>query len=273
MHALSPAELIVVDRNPEAVKLAASIGAAPRCRRRRQPGRAGARSSPAGTAPRWSSTSSARAASTAEGLAMTRRAGDYSSSATARTSTCRRSTSSPPRSTSSATSSAPTTTCVELMALAAAAKVTLHTANYPLDDFQRRSTTSTPAGSAAAPSSFRDRPAPAPPWKDIRPMIFITAKFRVRPEDADVVARDQPPFTEATRAEPGCLWFDWSRSLGGPHRVRAGRGVPGRRRRVRRTSPPTTSTRRRRSCRRTWPRRRGSSTSRCLRTTGPSSAS
>jgi quinol monooxygenase YgiN len=44
-------------------------------------------------------------------------------------------------------------------------------------------------------------------------MIFIAAKFRVRPEHADRwpdIARD---FTEATRAEPGCLWFDWSRSV------------------------------------------------------------
>jgi quinol monooxygenase YgiN len=47
-------------------------------------------------------------------------------------------------------------------------------------------------------------------------MIFITAKFRVRPEDADrwpEIARD---FTEATRSEPGCKWFDWSRSLEDP---------------------------------------------------------
>jgi quinol monooxygenase YgiN len=47
-------------------------------------------------------------------------------------------------------------------------------------------------------------------------VIFITVKFRVRPEDADrwpEIARD---FTEATRAEPGCLWFDWSRSLDDP---------------------------------------------------------
>lgn len=47
-------------------------------------------------------------------------------------------------------------------------------------------------------------------------MIFITAKFRVRPEDADRwpdIVRD---FTEATRGEPGCLWFDWSRSLADP---------------------------------------------------------
>ena len=44
-------------------------------------------------------------------------------------------------------------------------------------------------------------------------MIFITAKFRVRPEDADSWPQISRSFTEATRAEPGCLWFDWSRSL------------------------------------------------------------
>lgn len=47
-------------------------------------------------------------------------------------------------------------------------------------------------------------------------MIFITAKWRIRPEDADrwpEIARD---FTEATRSEPGCKWFDWSRSLEDP---------------------------------------------------------
>lgn len=47
-------------------------------------------------------------------------------------------------------------------------------------------------------------------------MIFITAKFRVRPEDADRWAEISRPFTEATRAEAGCLWFDWSRSLDDP---------------------------------------------------------
>jgi quinol monooxygenase YgiN len=47
-------------------------------------------------------------------------------------------------------------------------------------------------------------------------MIFITAKFRVRPEDADRWAEISGPFTEATRAEAGCLWFDWSRSLDDP---------------------------------------------------------
>src|SRR3954454_6990769 len=47
-------------------------------------------------------------------------------------------------------------------------------------------------------------------------MIFITAKFRIRPEDADAWAEISRSFTEATRAEPGNLWFDWSRSLDDP---------------------------------------------------------
>jgi quinol monooxygenase YgiN len=47
-------------------------------------------------------------------------------------------------------------------------------------------------------------------------MIFITAKFRVRPEDADRWPEIVEEFTRATRAEPGCLWFDWSRSLADP---------------------------------------------------------
>ncbi|GHE59820.1 antibiotic biosynthesis monooxygenase [Streptomyces spiralis] len=45
------------------------------------------------------------------------------------------------------------------------------------------------------------------------PMIFITAKFRVRPEHADRWPEITADFTSATRAEPGCLWFDWSRSI------------------------------------------------------------
>ncbi|MFH9086658.1 putative quinol monooxygenase [Streptomyces sp. NPDC017673] len=47
-------------------------------------------------------------------------------------------------------------------------------------------------------------------------MIFITAKFRVRPEHADRWPEISAAFTEATRAEPGCLWFDWSRSVDDP---------------------------------------------------------
>lgn len=44
-------------------------------------------------------------------------------------------------------------------------------------------------------------------------MIFITAKFRVKPESAEAWPDISRPFTEACRAEPGCLFYDWSRSL------------------------------------------------------------
>jgi quinol monooxygenase YgiN len=44
-------------------------------------------------------------------------------------------------------------------------------------------------------------------------MIFICAKFRVLPEHADNWPAITASFTAATRAEPGCLWFDWSRSV------------------------------------------------------------
>ncbi len=48
-------------------------------------------------------------------------------------------------------------------------------------------------------------------------MIFITAKFQVLPEHADDWPRIAADFTAATRAEEGCLWFDWSRSLDDPN--------------------------------------------------------
>ncbi len=48
-------------------------------------------------------------------------------------------------------------------------------------------------------------------------MIFITAKFPVLPEHADAWPELSRGFTEATRAEQGCLWFDWSRSLDDPN--------------------------------------------------------
>ena len=44
-------------------------------------------------------------------------------------------------------------------------------------------------------------------------MIFITAKFKVLPEYADQWPEITREFTAATRGEPGCLWFNWSRSL------------------------------------------------------------
>ncbi|GAA0621599.1 antibiotic biosynthesis monooxygenase [Kribbella sandramycini] len=48
-------------------------------------------------------------------------------------------------------------------------------------------------------------------------MIFITAKFRVKPEYAETWPAITADFTAATRAEPGCLWYDWSRSLEDPN--------------------------------------------------------
>lgn len=47
-------------------------------------------------------------------------------------------------------------------------------------------------------------------------MIFITAVFPVRPEHADDWPQISRAFTEATRAEEGCLWFDWSRCVDDP---------------------------------------------------------
>jgi quinol monooxygenase YgiN len=47
-------------------------------------------------------------------------------------------------------------------------------------------------------------------------MIFITAKFQVKPEDAEEWPKIAADFTQATRNEPGCLWFDWSRSVENP---------------------------------------------------------
>jgi quinol monooxygenase YgiN len=47
-------------------------------------------------------------------------------------------------------------------------------------------------------------------------MIFITAKFKVSSEHADQWPQITADFTAATRAEPGCLWFDWSRSVDDP---------------------------------------------------------
>jgi quinol monooxygenase YgiN len=48
-------------------------------------------------------------------------------------------------------------------------------------------------------------------------LIFITAVFPVRPEHADDWPRISRGFTAATQAEPGCLWFRWSRSVDDPN--------------------------------------------------------
>ena len=48
-------------------------------------------------------------------------------------------------------------------------------------------------------------------------MIFITAKFPVKPEHADAWPDISREFTQATNAEDGCLFFEWSRSLEDPN--------------------------------------------------------
>ncbi|MGY4718905.1 putative quinol monooxygenase [Naumannella huperziae] len=48
-------------------------------------------------------------------------------------------------------------------------------------------------------------------------MIFITARFPVQPKYADDWPDLSRAFTEATRAEDGCLWFFWSREVDDPH--------------------------------------------------------
>jgi len=48
-------------------------------------------------------------------------------------------------------------------------------------------------------------------------LIFITAKFPVRPEHADAWPEISRAFTDACNAEPGCLWFQWSRSVADPN--------------------------------------------------------
>ena len=48
-------------------------------------------------------------------------------------------------------------------------------------------------------------------------MIFIAVKWPIKPEYADQWPDLVKGFTEATRAEPGNLWFDWSRSIEDPN--------------------------------------------------------
>ncbi len=48
-------------------------------------------------------------------------------------------------------------------------------------------------------------------------MIFICVKWKVKPEYADQWVELSRPFTEASRAEQGNLFFDWSRSVEDPN--------------------------------------------------------
>lgn len=48
-------------------------------------------------------------------------------------------------------------------------------------------------------------------------MILINVRFNVQPEHADTFRETVAPFTDATRAEDGCLFFDWFRSTDDPN--------------------------------------------------------
>lgn len=48
-------------------------------------------------------------------------------------------------------------------------------------------------------------------------MILIAVKFPVRPEQADEWPAIVDEFTQAVRAEPGNLFFEWSRSVDEPN--------------------------------------------------------
>ncbi|MCL1897825.1 MAG: antibiotic biosynthesis monooxygenase [Micrococcales bacterium] len=47
-------------------------------------------------------------------------------------------------------------------------------------------------------------------------MIFVVVKFQVKPESVPVWLDVAKPFTRATRAEEGNLWFDWYSSAERP---------------------------------------------------------
>lgn len=48
-------------------------------------------------------------------------------------------------------------------------------------------------------------------------MYFIVVKYEVKPDSVERWPDIVREFTEATRAEAGNLWFDWSRSLERPN--------------------------------------------------------
>lgn len=48
-------------------------------------------------------------------------------------------------------------------------------------------------------------------------MIFIVVKWSVRPEHSESWLTVVEPFTQATRAEAGNIFFEWSRSVDDPN--------------------------------------------------------
>ncbi|MDY6051702.1 MAG: putative quinol monooxygenase [Rothia sp. (in: high G+C Gram-positive bacteria)] len=50
-------------------------------------------------------------------------------------------------------------------------------------------------------------------------MIFIVVKFQVKDGDREGFLAATREFTEATRAEPGNKWYEWSLSVENPNEV------------------------------------------------------
>jgi quinol monooxygenase YgiN len=50
-------------------------------------------------------------------------------------------------------------------------------------------------------------------------MYLIVVKFQTKPEWTDRWMDLVADFTQATRQEPGNLWFEWSRSVEDPHQM------------------------------------------------------
>jgi quinol monooxygenase YgiN len=48
-------------------------------------------------------------------------------------------------------------------------------------------------------------------------MIFIVVKWTIRPERSGEWLTLVGPFTQATRNEPGNIFFEWSKSIDNPH--------------------------------------------------------
>ena len=64
-------------------------------------------------------------------------------------------------------------------------------------------------------------------------MYVIVVKFPVKPDWSDRWLDLVDSFTRSTRAEPGNLFFEWSRSVEEDEHLRAGRRFHRRRRRAR----------------------------------------
>ncbi len=69
----------------------------------------------------------------------------------------------------------------------------------------------------SSPYSWSPNRRPPEPGKGQTRVIFIVVKFPVRPDQSDEWLSIVENFTTATRAEPGNVFFEWSRSVDNPN--------------------------------------------------------